>query len=145
MKETPLTKQDDVCTIQNLLTVTVFIGSPPQQLELLVDIVNPYIQVDEKRCRSCSAPNRFSLSNSRTFAYERIIEIDGEEATLGQDNVMLGPEKKLQVFNQTIVVMTNRNPSDYKGFDGLFVPLYIGSRQGNTFPWRFKHSRKPSI
>lgn len=86
-----------------------------------MDINSPYIQVDDKLCEQCVAPNRYSIQKSSSFTFERTLHKDGGEGKLGQENVMFGPEKMLRVTNQTIVVMKNSHTTNYKGYDGILV------------------------
>ena len=49
------------------------------------------------------------------------MKVKGVDAQLGQDDLAFGPDKLLQVSNQTFVIMKNRASTDYKGYDGLLV------------------------
>lgn len=101
----------------------VYIGTPPQEMELLLDINRPYIQVDDNFCLLCTTSNRFETKDSESYKTERSLKIEGAEAKLGQDSLLLGPDKHVQVNNQTLVVMKSHNPTDYQGGDGILVTL----------------------
>jgi len=77
--------------------------------------------VDDKQCQECTTENRFIDKNSYTYERERNMKVEDAEAQLGQDNMAFGPDKFLRVTNQTFVIMKNKAPSNYRGYDGFLV------------------------
>jgi len=77
--------------------------------------------VDDKQCQECTTENRFIDKNSYTYQRERNMKVEDAEAQLGQDNMAFGPDKFLRVTNQTFVIMKNKAPSNYRGYDGFLV------------------------
>ena len=77
--------------------------------------------MDDKQCQECTTENRFNDKNSYTYERERNIKVEDAEAQLGQDNMAFGPDKFLRVTNQTFVIMKNKAPSNYRGYDGFLV------------------------
>ena len=77
--------------------------------------------MDDKQCQKCIAGSRFNDKNSNTYQRERNIKVEEAEAQLGQDNMAFGPDKFLRVTNQTFVIMKNKAPSNYRGYDGFLV------------------------
>ena len=77
--------------------------------------------MDDKQCQECTTENRFIDKNSYTYQRERNMKVEDAEAQLGQDNMAFGPDKFLRVTNQTFVIMKNKAPSNYRGYDGFLV------------------------
>ena len=77
-------------------------------------------------CKHCNSTDRFNTQAATSYSRERNLKIDGEEAELGQDDIVLGIGKKLHISNQTFVIMKNHNPTYYDRNDGVMVPSTQG-------------------
>lgn len=104
----------------------VSLGSPPQTLDLLVDITYPYMKVDDAACPDCEALHRFHPSHSSSFRKIQDLQSSQWEGSIGQDSALFGSSEKLQVYTQTFYINKRYPGTSQVQTDGLLVSFTQG-------------------